>query len=35
MLADDVEDPRRIIPRVTSFGTLATAALYILSITAM
>ncbi|MCR3792670.1 amino acid permease [Pseudomonas aeruginosa] len=33
--ADDVEDPRRTIPRATLFGTLAAAALYILSITAV
>ena len=33
--ADDVEDPRRTIPRATLFGTLAAAALYILSITSV
>ncbi|MBR7498527.1 amino acid permease, partial [Klebsiella pneumoniae] len=33
--ADDVEDPRHTIPRATLFGTLAAAALYILSITAV
>ncbi|KAF1052653.1 MAG: Arginine/agmatine antiporter [Stenotrophomonas maltophilia] len=33
--ADDVRDPKRTIPRATLFGTLAAAAVYILSITAV
>lgn len=33
--ADDVRDPKKTIPRATLFGTLAAAAVYILSITAV
>lgn len=33
--ADDVDNPRRTIPRATVFGTLVAAAVYILSITAV